>query len=154
MGLAVGMALKIGTSLAKRLNLETRRFWGPIPTFVEVTGENLVAGVFFHPRPILNWVKETSAWKKWNSSFESFFCCCKNFAEKFRSASFGDWFISIRNRRVARIKQPCYFFISNLILITSLFQISSYQIYSKAIEWMNSFFKVQTFAASNQLTSV
>ena len=65
LGLALGMA--------KWLNLEARKFWGTIPKFLKVTGEKLTVGVFFHPRPILNCVKETSAWQKWNCSFERFF---------------------------------------------------------------------------------
>ena len=70
MGLALGMVLKIDASLAKWLNLETRKFWGSIPTFVEVTLEKLVAGIFFHPRPNLTCVIETSAWQKWYCLFE------------------------------------------------------------------------------------
>ena len=70
--MALGMVLKIDASLAKWLNLETRKFWGPISTFVEVTLEKLVAGIFFHPRPNLTCVTETSAWQKWNCSFEFF----------------------------------------------------------------------------------
>ena len=61
LGLALGIVLKIDTSLAKWLKLEARKFCGPIPTFVEVTGEKLVVEVFFHPRPSLNCVKETLA---------------------------------------------------------------------------------------------
>ena len=36
------MALKFNTSVAKELKLKVKKFLGLIPTFVEVTGENLV----------------------------------------------------------------------------------------------------------------
>ena len=36
------MTLKFDTSLAKRLNLKVRKFWGLSPTFAEATGEKLV----------------------------------------------------------------------------------------------------------------
>ena len=42
MGLAVGMALKFYTSVAKRLKIKARKFLGLIYTFVEVTGGKLV----------------------------------------------------------------------------------------------------------------
>ena len=42
--------------MAKGLKLKVRKFWGPNPTFVEVTGEKLVEGAFL-PHPILNRVK-------------------------------------------------------------------------------------------------
>ena len=38
------MALKLSTTLAKGLKLKVRKFWGIIPTFVEVTEKNLVGG--------------------------------------------------------------------------------------------------------------
>ena len=44
MGLALGTNLKFYTSVAKGLKLKVRKFWGLILTFVEVTGEKLVAG--------------------------------------------------------------------------------------------------------------
>ena len=61
LGLALGTNLKFYTSLSKGLKLKVRKFWGLIPTFVEVTGEKLVVvgiggrggGVPFCP-PILN----------------------------------------------------------------------------------------------------
>ena len=37
--------------LQKRLKLKVRKFWGLIPTFVEVTGEKLVGGSFWSPPP-------------------------------------------------------------------------------------------------------
>ena len=54
--LALGMALRFYTSLAKILKLKIRKFWGLIPTFVEVTGGKWLGGVaFLHsPLPILN----------------------------------------------------------------------------------------------------
>ena len=59
MGLALGMTLKIYTSVAGRLKLKFRKFWGLNPTFVEVTGEKLVVGRggFLHPQ-ILNRIKQ------------------------------------------------------------------------------------------------
>ena len=42
LGLALGTNLKFYTSLSKGLKLKVRKFWGLIPTFVEVTGEKLV----------------------------------------------------------------------------------------------------------------
>ena len=50
--LALGMALKCNTSVAKGLKPKVRNFLGLIPTFVEITGEKLVAGWLFglpHP---------------------------------------------------------------------------------------------------------
>ena len=40
----LGLALK--TNVAKRLKIESRKFWGLILTFVQVTGEKLVGGPF------------------------------------------------------------------------------------------------------------
>ena len=37
-GKALGTNLKFYTSVAKGLKLKVRKFWGPNPTFVEVTG--------------------------------------------------------------------------------------------------------------------
>ena len=54
LGLALGT--KFCTSVAKGLKLKVRKFLGPTPTFVEVTGEKLVGGAFSAP-PILNSVK-------------------------------------------------------------------------------------------------
>ena len=45
LGLALGTKLKFYTSLAKWLKLKVIKFWGLIPTFVEVTGEKLVGGL-------------------------------------------------------------------------------------------------------------
>ena len=41
--LTLGANLKFYTSVAKELKLKVRKFWGLIPTFVEVTEEKLVA---------------------------------------------------------------------------------------------------------------
>ena len=54
LGLALGTNLKFCTRVAKRLKLKVKKFWGPNPTFVEVTGEKLVRGAFLAPAPILN----------------------------------------------------------------------------------------------------
>ena len=54
------MALKFNTSVAKGLKLKVRKFWGLIPTFVEVTGKKLVlggAGGGLFASPIRNKVK-------------------------------------------------------------------------------------------------
>ena len=53
MGLALGMTLKFYTSKVKGLKLKDRKFWEISPTFIEVTGEKLVGGLFVR-LPILN----------------------------------------------------------------------------------------------------
>ena len=53
LGLAICIALKFSTSVAKGLKLEVRKFWGLVLTFVEVSGKKLVEGTFL-PLPILN----------------------------------------------------------------------------------------------------
>ena len=52
------MALKFYNSVAKGLKLKVRKFWGLIPTFVKVTGENgeVGGGGLFGP-PIISRVK-------------------------------------------------------------------------------------------------
>ena len=51
LGLELCMALKFDTIVAKRLKLKVRSFLGLIPTFVEVTEEKLVVGLFCpHPK--------------------------------------------------------------------------------------------------------
>ena len=60
LGLTQGMNLKFYTSMEKELKLKVKKFWGLIPTFVEVTGEKLVEegrGGRFWPPTILNRVK-------------------------------------------------------------------------------------------------
>ena len=54
LGLALGMALKFHTIVAKMLKLKVRKFLELSPTFVEVTGEKLVGEL----PPILNRVKD------------------------------------------------------------------------------------------------
>ena len=57
LGLALGIALKSYTSVAKRLKLKVRKCWGLIRTFVEITGEGLVGlggGLLPPPPPIQN----------------------------------------------------------------------------------------------------
>ena len=44
LGLTQGTNLKFYTSVVKGLKLKVKKFWGQIPTFVEVTGEKLVGG--------------------------------------------------------------------------------------------------------------
>ena len=46
LGLAPGTNLKFHTSVVKGLKLKVRKFWGLIPTIVEVTREKLVRGPF------------------------------------------------------------------------------------------------------------
>ena len=41
------MALKFYTGVAKGLKLKVGKFWGLTPTFVEVTGEKPVGGLFY-----------------------------------------------------------------------------------------------------------
>ena len=41
--------MKFFTSVAKWLKLKARKFWGLNPTFVEVTGQKLVGGLFAPP---------------------------------------------------------------------------------------------------------
>ena len=51
LGLALGVNLKFYTSVAKGLKLKIGKFWGLVPSFVEVTGEKLVEGAFFSTHP-------------------------------------------------------------------------------------------------------
>ena len=53
LGLALVTNLKFYTNVAKELKLKVRKFWGLIPTFVEVTEEKLVGEGTFCPPPIL-----------------------------------------------------------------------------------------------------
>ena len=49
LGLALDTNLKFCTSGEKGLKLKVRKFWGPNPMFVEVTGEKLAGGPFCPP---------------------------------------------------------------------------------------------------------
>ena len=49
LGLALGIALKFYTSVAKGLKLKVRKFWGLIPMIVGVIGEKLVGSLFGPP---------------------------------------------------------------------------------------------------------
>ena len=49
--LVLGKSLQFYTSMVKRLKLKVRKFWGLIPTFVEVTGEKLVEWALLPPSP-------------------------------------------------------------------------------------------------------
>ena len=62
LGLALNMALKFYTSVAKKLILKVRKFLALIPTFVTVTGEKLVGGFF-----TLNGVITSKTAMSWNS---------------------------------------------------------------------------------------
>ena len=55
LGVALDTNLKFYTSVTKGLKLKVKKFWGPITTFVDVIGENLVKehGGFLRS-PILN----------------------------------------------------------------------------------------------------
>ena len=61
MGLAVGMALKFYTSVAKRLKIKARKFLGLIYTFVEVTGGKLVRAL---SRPFCSKMRMLSGFMK------------------------------------------------------------------------------------------
>ena len=54
LGLALGMNLKLYTSVAKRIKLKVKKFWGIILTSAEVTDEKLVGA------PILKRANMTS----------------------------------------------------------------------------------------------
>ena len=49
LGLTLGTNLKFYTIVAKGLKLKVRNFWGLVTTFVEVTGEKLMWGLFATP---------------------------------------------------------------------------------------------------------
>ena len=50
LGLALGTNLIFYIYVAKGLKAKVKMFWGLIPTFVEITGEKLVEGLFApHP---------------------------------------------------------------------------------------------------------
>ena len=59
LGLALGTNLKFYASVVKDSKLKVRKFRGLVPTFVEVTWEELVgSGSLFAPHPILNRVNK------------------------------------------------------------------------------------------------
>ena len=92
LGLALGMGLKFYTSVAKGLKLKVGKFCRLIPTFVEVTGENLVGGGAFattsHLPPswigflcfqyyvifLFNWKFHISYIESWTYTFPFFLC--------------------------------------------------------------------------------
>ena len=43
--------MKFDAIVAKESKLKVRKFWGLIPTFVEITGEKLAGGTLFAPSP-------------------------------------------------------------------------------------------------------
>ena len=49
LGLALGTDFKLYTGQSKGLKIKARKFWGLIPTFVEVTGGKSVEGAFLIP---------------------------------------------------------------------------------------------------------
>ena len=51
LGLALGMPLKFYSSVANVLKLKTRKYWGLIHTFGEVTGQKLVDSPLPIPHP-------------------------------------------------------------------------------------------------------
>ena len=67
-GLVLRTNLKCYDSVAKGSKLKVRRFWGPVPSFVEVTGEKLVGGA--SPPSILNGVKKIPVLKVSRNSFQ------------------------------------------------------------------------------------
>ena len=58
MELALGMALKLYTNVAKGLKLKAREFWVLILTFVEVTEKKQLGGDFLLPRPEYKTMKQ------------------------------------------------------------------------------------------------
>ena len=79
LGLTLGTNFKLYTSVAKRLKVKVRKFWGLIPLFVEVTGEKSVGARPFCPPPpiILNWVNQ-----KPNSTMSVMLCTGATFVKK------------------------------------------------------------------------
>ena len=72
LGLAQGMASNFDTSVAKKLKLKVKKFWGLIPTFAEVTWEKLVGGLFGLPSWIvLNLGRNLKQYLRRNLSFSN-----------------------------------------------------------------------------------
>ena len=63
MGMALGTNSKFYINGEKRLEIKVRKFWGLIPTFVKVTGEKLLGGLFW-PLPILNRVNDGTPFRE------------------------------------------------------------------------------------------
>ena len=42
----VGIAMKFCTRVAKAIKLKVKKFWGLVPSFVEVIGKKLIGGTF------------------------------------------------------------------------------------------------------------
>ena len=61
MGLALDIALKFYTSVAKGSKLKVRKFWGLVRTFVEVIGEKLVRGLFA-AKVVILWSPNLKFW--------------------------------------------------------------------------------------------
>ena len=80
LGLALGTNLKFYTSLSKELKLKVKKFLGLILTFVEVTGEKLVGGLFAPPLP--SWIGLTETiyneafWKNFWRFLSRLFTLC------------------------------------------------------------------------------
>ena len=83
LGLSLGANLKFCTSVTKRLKLKVRKFWGPNPTFVDVTGEKLVGGPSCPPSRIrLTRYFWDTVWRIWSNSFVSAFVADCQFFQK------------------------------------------------------------------------
>ena len=86
LGLELGKNLKFYTSVVKGLKLKARKFWGLIPTFVEVTGEKLVGGLFAPaPSPFLPKTK-TNCKKLWPRNLLRFYFLIKGSGNSFPTA--------------------------------------------------------------------
>ena len=86
--LALGMALKVYTSVAKSWKLKVRKFLGLIPTFEEVAGGKLLGSIFLPPPSSIglmgfsNFMIQVHAWMIWNSatcSHVEIATCCEDF---------------------------------------------------------------------------
>ena len=71
LGLVLGTNLKFCTTVEKGLKLKVRKFWGPNLTFVEVTREKLIGGLFCPPS---SWIGlkqklENQTLKSWKKMF-------------------------------------------------------------------------------------
>ena len=66
LGLALCTNLKLYTSVAKGLKQKVRKSWGLVPTFVEVTGEKLVGGLFAMMAFFRTWLEKILIWQKFS----------------------------------------------------------------------------------------